>query len=214
MNTDNNKHLHRLDELSDWKVASHDPDIRGWKVKDMNNRIVGKVDHLLVNRDLKKVLYLDIELDESILRAGTRPYNPYKTGVTTDSKFTRDAGTQPLADPLPHTGATGTVPRKEPVRTTHHDAHHDTEFVNEDGDTHVILPIGYARLIPDDDHVQVDILTYDVFAETKRYSPATGVNRDYEVIVLGTYDRNEDYTQYRGDEKVIYDRSEYANYRK
>ncbi len=60
----NNKHLFYLNELSDYKVASDDPDVRGWKVKDSDNRVIGKVDNLLVNKNTERVVYLDVVLDK------------------------------------------------------------------------------------------------------------------------------------------------------
>jgi hypothetical protein len=33
-------------------------------VKDANNRIIGKVDHLLVNKTAERVVYLDVEVDK------------------------------------------------------------------------------------------------------------------------------------------------------
>ncbi len=72
-----NKHLYNLNELKDYKVDHHDPDIRGWSVKDRDNRVVGKVDNLLVNKDLAKVVYIDVEVDESIIDANHDPYSPH-----------------------------------------------------------------------------------------------------------------------------------------
>ncbi len=70
MNTENNKHLQYLDDLSDYKVADEDPDVRGWKVKDINDRTIGKVVSFLVNKEAKRVRYLDVEVDESIIEEG------------------------------------------------------------------------------------------------------------------------------------------------
>lgn len=68
--SDNNKNLYYLDELSDYKVASDDCDVRGWKVKDADNRTIGKVDDLLVNKRAERVVYLDVEIDKSVLEDG------------------------------------------------------------------------------------------------------------------------------------------------
>lgn len=65
--SDNNRNLYYLDELSDYKVASDDCDVRGWKVKDADNRTIGKVDDLLVNKIAERVVYLDVEVDKSLL---------------------------------------------------------------------------------------------------------------------------------------------------
>ncbi|WP_194973475.1 PRC-barrel domain-containing protein [Aquiflexum lacus] len=73
--SENNKNLYYLDELSDYKVASDDSDVRGWEVKDADNRTVGKVDRLLANKETKRVVYLDIEVDTSLIEDGHEVYN-------------------------------------------------------------------------------------------------------------------------------------------
>ena len=66
------KNLYYLHELSDYKVDSDYPDVRGWKVKDADNKTVGKVDNLLVNKSTERVVYLDVEVDESLLGEDTK----------------------------------------------------------------------------------------------------------------------------------------------
>jgi hypothetical protein len=39
-------------------------------VKDANNRIIGKVDHLLVNKTAERVVYLDVEVDTTVIEEG------------------------------------------------------------------------------------------------------------------------------------------------
>ena len=56
-----------LDELDDFKVASGDPDIRGWKVKGSDGRTIGKVDNLLIDTAAMKVRYLDVDVDDDLL---------------------------------------------------------------------------------------------------------------------------------------------------
>lgn len=68
------KNLYYLHELSDYKIASGDPDVRGWDVKDADNRVIGKVDNLLVNRRKNRVVYLDVEVDQTIIDANHDPY--------------------------------------------------------------------------------------------------------------------------------------------
>ncbi|WP_017730976.1 PRC-barrel domain-containing protein [Nafulsella turpanensis] len=58
--TNNDRHLFRLSELDDYKVASDDPDVRGWKVVDRNGLKLGTIEELIVDRDREKVRYLDI----------------------------------------------------------------------------------------------------------------------------------------------------------
>lgn len=141
------KHLFYLDELSDYKVDSDDPDVRGWKVQDVDGRVVGKVDNLLVNKEKKRVVYLDVEVDKSIIDANHQPYG------------------QP---------ASGNV----------------HEFINEDGENHLIIPIGLARLNTDDKYVYTDKINHRTFAETKRRRRDADIDRDYEVVVLESYNRD------------------------
>lgn len=143
----NKKHLYYLDELSDYKVDSHYPDVRGWDVKDADNRVIGKVDNLLVNKEREQVVYLDVEVDDSIIEADHDPYG----------------------------------------KPANEDVH---EFVNKEGESHIIVPIGFANINEDQEFVYTDKINYQTFAETKRIEKGANVNRDYEVIVLDSYDRN------------------------
>lgn len=70
-----NKNLFNLDELSGYQVAENYSDVRGWNVKDANNRTIGKVDHLLVNKTTERVVYLDVEVDTTLIEEG---YNTYQ----------------------------------------------------------------------------------------------------------------------------------------
>ncbi len=75
MNTHNkDRVIYYLDELSDYKVADSHKDVHGWEVKDATGRIIGKVDNLLVNKNTERVVYLDVEVDESIISANVKPY--------------------------------------------------------------------------------------------------------------------------------------------
>ena len=76
------KNLFDLDELPDYKVAENYSDVRGWDVKDASNRIIGKVDHLLVNKTAERVVYLDVEVDETLIEEGHNTYQiPDSEGV-------------------------------------------------------------------------------------------------------------------------------------
>lgn len=76
------KNLYYLHELSDYKVASDYPDVRGWDIKDAGNTTIGKVDNLLVNKKTQRVVYLDVEVDESILQHDREPLaTPASKGV-------------------------------------------------------------------------------------------------------------------------------------
>jgi hypothetical protein len=146
---DKEKHLYYLHELSDYKVDSDDPDVRGWKVKDVDNRVVGKVDNLLVSKARKRVVYLDVEVDRSIIDANHDPYG-------------------------------------KPVSAEIH------EFINKDGENHLIIPVGLARLNRDEKYVYTDKINHRTFAETKRMEKGADIDRDYEVVVLESYNRDLD----------------------
>ncbi|MDQ6845481.1 MAG: PRC-barrel domain-containing protein [Bacteroidota bacterium] len=103
---DKNKNLYYLHELSGYKVADDYPDVRDWEVQDANGRLVGKVDGLLVNKTAERVVYLDVEVDKSIIEEGHETYaSPASDGVH--------------------------------------------EFLNKDGESHLIIPIGMVDLDED-----------------------------------------------------------------
>ncbi len=145
-NRNRDKHLFYLNELSDYKVASNDPDVRGWKVKDVDNRVIGKVDNFLVNKNTERVVYLDVEVDRSILEANHEPY-------------------QSSASEGVH------------------------EFVNKKGEEHLIIPIGLVKLNEDDKFIYTDKVNHRTFAETKRKKKGANIDREYEEVVLASYNR-------------------------
>lgn len=58
--------LGRVDRLDDVKVASDDPDPRGWKVTGSDGREIGKVDYLLGDTERMRVVYLVVAVDREI----------------------------------------------------------------------------------------------------------------------------------------------------
>jgi uncharacterized protein (TIGR02271 family) len=56
-----------LDELDDYKVAEGDPDVRGWEVFSADGRRIGEVDNLLIDVEVMKVRYLDVDLDDEMV---------------------------------------------------------------------------------------------------------------------------------------------------
>jgi sporulation protein YlmC with PRC-barrel domain len=63
------RHLHPLSELDDCKIASGEPDIRGWEVFTSAGRDLGKVEDLLVDPTIGQVVMLDIDVEDSNRRA-------------------------------------------------------------------------------------------------------------------------------------------------
>ncbi|MUP47170.1 hypothetical protein E0K83_15630 [Gramella sp. BOM4] len=68
------KRLYYMSELKDYKVNKKDTDIRGWVLRDLDNRVVGVVEDFLVNLDLGKVVYVDVKVDQSIIDTNHDPY--------------------------------------------------------------------------------------------------------------------------------------------
>lgn len=75
------KDLFYLHELSDYKVASDYADVRGWDVKDVDGRVIGKVDGLLVSKSAERVVYLDVEVNTSIIEKGHDVYGKSSDGI-------------------------------------------------------------------------------------------------------------------------------------
>ncbi|MGI8634710.1 MAG: PRC-barrel domain-containing protein [Segetibacter sp.] len=145
-----NKNLCYLHELSDYEVASGYTDVRGWKVKDGSGQIVGEVEGLLVNKAAKRVVYLDVEVDNAIIEQGHKVY---------------------------------ATPANEGVH----------EFLNKDGEDHLIIPIGMANLNDDDNEVYCDNISSETFSKAKRYSKGSDIDRKYETVL---------YAYYSGDDLV------------
>ena len=55
--------LRRLRDLTDFEVADGNPDVRGWTVRGGDGQALGTVYELVVELEVLKVRYLDIELD-------------------------------------------------------------------------------------------------------------------------------------------------------
>lgn len=165
MEANKTKNLYYLEELSDYKVKDSDKDVRGWEVKDKEGRVIGNVDNLLVSKSAKRVVYLDIEVDDSIIEANHKPYSKKAT-----------------------------------------DGAH--EYINEDGENHLILPIGLTHLNLESEIVFTKSIDHKTFAETKRIKKGETIDRDYEIMVLESYDRNHTQTDYPEDH-TYYERKEF-----
>lgn len=165
--TDTNKNLFNLDELSGYKVAENYSDVRGWNVKDANNRTIGKVEHLLVNKAAERVVYLDVEVDTTLIEEG---YNTYQDRVS--------------------------------------DGVH--EFLNKEGENHLIIPIGMAVIDEENKLVNTNQIDRSTFAKTKRFKKGDVIDFGYELDVV---------RHYRGDKTIhssnaadgFYNREEFNN---
>lgn len=145
--TDTDKNLFNLDELSGYKVAEDYNDVRGWNVKDANNRTVGKVDHLLVNKIAERVVYLDVEVDTVLIEEG---YNTYQDRVS--------AGVH--------------------------------EFLNKEGENHLIIPIGMAIIDEENKLVTTGQIDSSTFAKAKRFKKEDVIDFAYELNTIRHYRRD------------------------
>ncbi len=145
-----NKNLFNLDELSGYEVAENYSDVRGWNVKDANNRSIGKVDHLLVNKAAECVVYLDVEIDAALIEEG---HNVYQNRVS--------AGVH--------------------------------EFLNKEGENHLIIPIGMATIDTQNKSVSTDQIDTLTFAKAKRFRKGDAIDFEYELNLI---------RHYRGDDTI------------
>ena len=80
--SDDKKNLYYLEELPDYKVASDYYDVRGWDVSDAEDRTIGKVTNLLVDKKDERVVYLDVEVNKALIEVGHDAYQtPASDGV-------------------------------------------------------------------------------------------------------------------------------------
>lgn len=163
---DKNKNLYYLHELSDYKVADDNADVRDWEVIDANKRTIGKVDGLLVNKAAERVVYLDVEVDTSLIEAGHETYaTPANKGVH--------------------------------------------EFLNAEGENHLIIPIGMVTLDEDNKKVHSDQIDYTTFAKTKRFKKGVDLERSYELTILPHYSPGNKFDEESGSDNQFYNRKEF-----
>ena len=82
------------------------------------------------------------------------------------------------------------------------------DFLNEDGENHVIIPIGMATLDLDKEIVSTKQINHETFAQTKRLKKGSPIYRDYEEDVFDSYTRPDTDTSYPDDD-AFYDREEF-----
>jgi hypothetical protein len=163
---DKNKNLYYLHELSDYKVADDYADVRDWEVIDADKRTIGQVDGLLVSKDAECVVYLAVEVDPSIIKAGHETY---------------------------------AVPANKGVH----------EFLNEDGENHLIVPIGMVTLDEENKKVHSKQIDYSTFAKTKRFKNGIDLERSYELMILPHYLPDNNFDEESASPNGFYNRKEF-----
>lgn len=165
-----NNNLAYLHELSDYKVSDRDKDVRGWPLKDAKGEYIGQVDNLLISKSDERVVYLDVEVDEDIVKAGHKPYS----------------------------------------RSAEEGVH---QFLNKDGENHLIVPVGMVSLDLDEEIVNTPNIGKTVFSETKRFEKGSLIERHYETNILESYhrDSNLDFKpeERKANDTGLYKRKEY-----
>ncbi|HEX6898362.1 MAG TPA: PRC-barrel domain-containing protein [Thermoanaerobaculia bacterium] len=112
-----------LKELKDYKVASDDPDVRGWDIVARDGRKIGDVHDLLVDTVAMRVRYLDVEIDRDLL------------------------ANAPAVPGMAHTGMTGEHRHVlVPIGTARLDEDHDRIYVDslDSDDVGVLLPYDHT----------------------------------------------------------------------
>ena len=74
------------------------------------------------------------------------------------------------------------------------------DFINEEDENHLIIPIGMVTLDIDNEIVFTPKIEYDTFAETKRFRSGDPLYRDYEEEVYNTYTKPDPDTFYPDDD--------------
>ena len=124
--------------LHNHRIASGDPDVRGWEVVGSDGRKLGRVHDLLVDTGSQRVRYLDVELDRE-LHSGSLPREGGRDPLGPEGQPMAGAETVGLAD-------TGVKEGPGIARTE---------------DRHVLIPVGMGRLTPGDDRVHLAALRAD-----------------------------------------------------
>jgi len=148
-----------LKDLADFKVASGDPDVRGWNVIGSDGRTIGEVNDLLVDTAALRVRYLDVELDRDLLISA--PAVPGTASVIGAYAAPGMAGAGPVLDP-----GDGHAPS-----------------------VHVLVPIGLARLDEEHDRIYLDGMDSSDVAVLPVYDHRTVLARDYESRLRRRFDR-------------------------
>ena len=129
-----------LRKLHGYRIAEGDPDVRGWEVLGVDGYRIGEVYDLLVEIDTLRTRYLEVDLDPDLdggIEAANQP----------DSTAT--AATPSRLGPMViETLVRGTLSEAENELTQEHHL--------SSGASHVLIPIGFARLDQEHDRILVE----------------------------------------------------------
>ena len=63
-----NTRINYLDDLDDYKVHHDDPDVRGWDIYTSDDKKIGEVENLIVDKEGRRVRYLDVHLEDDFIK--------------------------------------------------------------------------------------------------------------------------------------------------
>ena len=145
MAKENDRHLFRMDELDDYKLADNEPDVRGWDIVDYQKEKIGVVKELIVDIQKEKVRYLDVVATPDLsLSGGDRhfiiPIGVAQIDQNENRVIVRDIDKTTLASIPNYTGTAVTrdyefdvVERLRGDRTNiFEDRFYDNEYYNEE----------------------------------------------------------------------------------
>lgn len=81
--------------------------------------------------------------------------------------------------------------------------------MNEDGENHLIIPIGMVTLDEDNEKVHTDQIDYTTFAKTKRFKKGVDIEKSYELMVLPHYFPGNHFHEESGSDNHFYNRKEF-----
>lgn len=82
-------------------------------------------------------------------------------------------------------------------------------FLNEDGENHLIIPIGMVTLDEDNKKVHTDQIDYTTFAKTKRFKKGVDIEKSYELRVLPHYFPGNHFHEESGSDNHFYNCKEF-----
>ena len=70
-------------------------------------------------------------------------------------------------------------------------SYHLHGFINKDGDDHLIVPIGMASINAEQKKILTNQIDFNTFAKARRFNKGAAIDRDYELILLRHYIRDD-----------------------
>ncbi len=170
-----------LRELHGYRVVAGDPDVRGWGVLGADGRRIGEVEDLLVDTAALRVRYLEVELD--------LPAEMEAAGAPSAAEIIAAPGR--ISPMIASAAMSGQPLANEALLQTalaEEEAQLDQEQDRGSGSRHILIPIGLARLDPQQDRVLVEGLRAGDAAGLPDYDGGH-LDREGEATLRRCFDR-------------------------